>query len=154
MPRRLYAWSVVGGGLLVTVTWCSHAVKALGADQGLSDNALFACLAFTTAGLALGIVTNVVGAPLRARRREREVDAMTIEDMRALFVLLGLLSIGRGMETVFDASPGAWAWTSLVAGSVLGGLLIGSVIPAESSRRRISPGPTPPVQSPTRYDWR
>ncbi len=153
--RRLHYWLTLVAGITAAASWASNAVKAVVFDAELSTRGLFASLAFTLTGLALGMVLGILTAEKRAKQREREqVADTTIEDLRAPFLLLALMLIGGGVDPVFDTSVGPWGWTSLIGGSLVGGLLFAAVLVAQLDKGQVSRGSNTYVQPPTRHDWR
>jgi hypothetical protein len=85
-----------------------------------------AALAFAVAGIGLGVGVMSFAAG-RAWRRGRIVPAPGAQDLTTMFMLLGLMNIGLGMEPALQRSPGGWTWLALLS-SVAGGTLMGFVL--------------------------
>ena len=103
--------------------WASLALRAISTDGDPSTTALFTCAAVVLAGFALGAVTWLLAAPQRAKRSASEATAL--REMQAPFVMLGIAFVGIGASPILDASPGTWGWTTLIGGSLVGGLNLG-----------------------------
>ncbi len=151
--RRPHEWLTLGGGLVTAAVWASNGARAVFADD-LAVQALFAWVAFTLAGLALGVVLSVLAAPRRARLRQRGHGGLAVTDLATPLLLLGLLSIGGAADPIFDVSSDAWSWASLIAGSVIGGLLLGSVVVLRSEARLEHLSRTSKAQPPVGHGWR
>lgn len=117
---------------LAAVVWASQAVRVLVADREPSVRALVACVATVLLGFALGGLVWVLSAPVRVARPPAA--ASDVHELRGSLVFLALALIGLGATPLTAASTTTVEWVLMVAGALVGGLLLG-VAHAAGDRR-------------------
>jgi hypothetical protein len=146
-PRRVPDLLIPLIGVVLAGTWGIVGLRVMTTDDPVSVSGLVAVLAFTVAGIGLGACClSVVTA--RARRRGRTVPAPGSENLAAFFAMFGLVSVGQGLQPVFESSEVA-VWGGLLI-CVGGGLFLGLALVLGTGRARSTdPQADAPRQHPT-----
>jgi hypothetical protein len=122
--RTMWLVAILLACLALIGSWGLVGLSVLGAKEPLSVRGIVACLAFTLAGIGAGVL--LAGfAVWYARRRGRAVPEPGSEHVGLFFLLMGLATVGSGMEYALPLAPTGWALFSALFFSALGGALVG-----------------------------
>jgi hypothetical protein len=134
--------------------WVEVGVSVLLAEGPVSVRGIVACLAFTVAGIGAGVL--MAGFTVwYARRRGRAVPEPEpgSEHTGLFFLLLGLASLGSGLDYALQPAPTGWALFSIWFFSTGGGALMGFslVLSGRGKFDRVPGGP--PTQGACNQRW-
>jgi hypothetical protein len=121
--RTMWLVAILLACLALIGSWGLVGLGVLGAEEPVSVRGIVACLAFTLVGMGAGVLA--AGFAVWYARRRGRIPEPGSEHVWLFSLLLGLATVGSGMEYALPMAPTGWALFSVLFFSTGGGALIG-----------------------------